>query len=74
MASLDEIHTKKVWEFIHNLAGQVILFVYPGEYDDAKHRKIVEKNLSAEFTIQKTGAYNAKFVTGYKPNLLKGSK
>ena len=73
MASLDDLHTKKVWSFIHELAEQVVLFVFPGEYDEKDHRKIVEKNLSTEYTLEQKGVYNARIVEGYKPNLLKGS-
>ena len=59
--------------FIHELAEQVVLFVFPGEYDEKDHRKIVEKNLSTEYTLEQKGVYNARIVEGYKPNLLKGS-
>ena len=72
MASLDDIHTKKVWEFIHQIADQVILFVFPGEYDEKEHRKIIQKNLSIEYTLEKVGVYNAKIIQGYKPQLLEG--
>ncbi len=72
MASLDDIHTKKVWEFIHQIADQVILFVFPGEYDEKEHRKIIQKNLSVEYTLEKVGVYNAKIIQGYKPQLLEG--
>jgi len=74
MAGLDEDHTKKVWKFIHEFADQVILFVYPGEYIDKDHRKIIEKNLSVEYTLHTKGVMNAKISDGYKPNLLVGGK
>lgn len=74
MASLDNDHKKNVWSFIHELADQVILFVFPGEYEEKDHRKIIDKNLSAEYTLQELGVYNAKIVPGYKPNLLESRK
>ena len=63
MASLDDLHTKKVWSFIHELAEQVVLFVFPEEYDEKDHRKIV-KNLSTEYTLEQKGVYNARIVEG----------
>ena len=71
MASLDDDHQLNVWKFIHQLSDQVILFVHTGEYRDSKHRKIIDKNLSIEYTLEQVGVFNAKIVEGYKPKLLK---
>jgi len=76
MAALDDDHQQNLWSFVNQLADQVILFVFPGEYKD-EHRKNFKKYLVKEFTMHKEeGVYQANILEGHHPKYFdkKGAK
>ena len=74
MAGLDDDHKMKVWSFVHELADQVILFVFPGEYKE-DHRKHFKKHLVKEYTLhKKEGIFSANIVEGHHPEYFTGGK
>ena len=53
MVGLDITHVKNLYNFFPSFQDQVILLVPPGEWVENQHRKITNKTITGEATLEK---------------------
>ena len=65
MVGLDITHVKNLYNFFPKLSDQVILLVPPGEWVENQHRKITNKTITGEVTLEKISPTSLKIHEGF---------